>query len=251
LLRLILLAWLLAGTAVWAQSMSVPATARQFTSNAHGWFMYFGDHPVKAGSKWGIHLEGQWRRHDVVSRWQQLLLRPALNYEVNRNLVLTGGYGLITTHRYGAFPTAAPFPEHRLFQQALVRQAIGKWSLSHRYRLEQRFLGEKRVLADGRRELVRWRHENRFRYMFRLMRPIHGPWGVALYDEFFLNFGRNVAANVFDQNRAYAALTHSLGKASRIEVGYLNQIVQQRNGRIFENNHTVQVAIYSTLPLRR
>lgn len=213
--------------------------------------MYFGDHPLAAKSKWGLHLEGQWRRHDVVTRWQQLLLRPGVNYEVSKNLVLTAGYGYITTHRYGDYPTAVPFPEHRIFQQALVKQPIGKWALSHRYRLEQRFLGEKRALAGGAREFVRWRHENRFRYMFRIMHPIKGPWSVALYDEFFLNFGRNVASNVFDQNRAYAALAHSLGKSSRLEVGYLNQIVQQRNGRIFENNHTLQVAIYSTLPFGR
>ena len=75
-------------------------------------------------------------------------------------------------------------------------------------------------------------------------------WGVALYDEFFLNFGHNVASNVFDQNRAYAAVTHTLGKASRLELGYMNQIVQQRNGRIFENNCTLQVAVFSTLALR-
>lgn len=209
--------------------------------------MYFGDHPVgPASSKWGIHLEGQWRRHNVVTQWQQLLLRPGVNYEVSKNLMLTFGYGHVSTNRYGDFPTAVPFPEHRIFQQALLRQAVGKWAISHRYRLEERFLGEMRVLPGGERERVRWRHENRFRYMFRIMRPIKGPWGIAIYDEPFLNFGHNVAANVFDQNRAYVALTHTLGKSSRLELGYMNQIIQQRNGRIFENNHTLQLAIYST-----
>ena len=59
-----------------------------------------------------------------------------------------------------------------------------------------------------------------------------------------------MASNVFDQNRAYAAVTRALGKASRLELGYMNQIVQQRNGRVFENNHTLQVAVFSTLALR-
>ena len=226
------------------------APLRQFTTNEHGWYNYFGDHPLKTGSRWGIHLEGQWRRHDVIARWQQLLIRPGVNYEANKNLMLTAGYGYVTTHRYGEFPISVPFPEHRSFQQALVKQPLGKWNLSHRYRLEQRFLGEKRALPDGTRELLRRRYENRFRYMYRMMRPILGPWGIALYNEFFLNFGHNVASNVFDQNRAYAAVTHSLGKASRLEVGYMNQIVQQRNGRVFENNHTLQVAVFSTLAWR-
>jgi len=87
--------------------------------------------------------------------------------------------------------------------------------------------------------------------MFRMMRPIKGPWGVAFYDEPFIAFGHNVAADVFNQNRAYAAITHTMGKASRLEIGYMNQVVQQRNGRIFEANHTLQVAVYSTLALHR
>ncbi len=235
-----------------AASLSAQIPARQFTTNAHGWFMYFGDHPLKKGSPWGIHLEGQWRRHDVVTRWQQLLLRPALNYEVSKNLTLAAGYGFVNTSRYGALPpVAAASQEHRIFQQASLKQRIGKLSISHRYRLEERFLAEKRVpVPGGPAEFVRWRYENRFRYQFRIMRPIRGPWGIALYDEPFISFGDNVASNIFDQNRFYAAVTHTLGKANRLEVGYLNQVVQQRNGRVFENHHTLQVAIYSTRALR-
>lgn len=213
--------------------------------------MYFGDHPFKTGSKWGVHLEGQWRRHDVATRWQQLFVRPALNYEVNKNFTLAAGYAFAKTYRYGDFPTTAAFPEHRLFQQAMLKQTIGKWSISHRYRMEERFIGEKTVpVPGGPAEFVRWRYENRFRYQFRLAHPIKGPWGIALYDEPFIAFGHNVASNVFDQNRAYAAVTYTLGKASRIEVGYMNQLIQQRNGRIFESNHTLQVGIFSTVALR-
>ena len=213
--------------------------------------MYFGDHPVKERSKWGVHLEGQWRRHDVATRWQQLFVRPALNYEVNKNFTLAAGYAYAKTYRYGEFPTTASFPEHRTFQQAILKQSLGKLSISHRYRLEQRWLGEKIVpLPGGPPEFARWRYENRFRYQLRFMHPIKGAWGVALYDEAFIAFGHNVASNVFDQNRAYAAVTHTLGKASRLEVGYLNQLIQQRNGRIFESNHTLQVGIFSTLALR-
>ena len=213
--------------------------------------MYFGDHPFKTASKWGVHLEGQWRRHDVASRWQQLFVRPALNYEVNKNFTLAVGYAFAKTYRYGDFPTPAKFPEHRFFQQAILKQTIGKWSISHRYRMEERFLGEKIVpIPGGPAHFVRWRYENRFRYQFRIAHPIKGPWGIALYDEPFIAFGHNVASNVFDQNRAYAAVTYTLGKASRIEVGYMNQLIQQRNGRIFESNHTLQVGIFSTLALR-
>jgi hypothetical protein len=214
--------------------------------------MYFGDHAV-SGGPWGVHLEGQWRRHDAGARWQQLLLRPGVNYQVNENLMLTAGYAFVDTFRYGEFPIAQRFPEHRIFQQAALKHPVGRVGLQHRYRLEQRFLGE--VSVDGNvRRVNRWRHENRFRYMVRAVVPLRGPtsakggWYLALYDEFFLNFGANVAANIFDQNRAYAAVGYGLRGDTRLEFGYMNQIAQQRNGRIFELNHTLQLAVFSTFP---
>jgi hypothetical protein len=69
---------------------------------------------------------------------------------------------------------------------------------------------------------------------------------VALYDEVFVNFGKNVTGNIFDQNRAYAAIGYNVTKTNRLEVGFMEQTLQQRNGRIIENNHTLMVAWYST-----
>jgi len=224
-----------------------PQSGRVHTDNFHSWWNYFGDHPI-GDSKWGAHIEGQWRRHDFTARWQQLLLRPAVNYAVHPNIMLTIGYGYIATSRYGEFPVGVPFPEHRVFQQAQVVQKIGRVNTSHRYRLEQRELGELSVGPNGDRTVTRWRHENRFRYMYRVMIPIKGKWSVALYDEIFVNFGKNVANNVFDQNRAYAALAYNLPGKSRLEVGFMEQTLQQRSGRVIENNHTFMVSIFSSMP---
>jgi hypothetical protein len=48
-------------------------------SNALGWYAYIGRH--RLAKDWDLHLEGQWRRSDVILRWQQLLIRPALIYK--------------------------------------------------------------------------------------------------------------------------------------------------------------------------
>jgi hypothetical protein len=93
----------------------------QVDNNAHGWYMYFGDHPI-GKSRFGAHLEGQWRRADLGLAWQQLLLRPALNFQLNKKVMLTGGYGFIQTHRYGDFPARENFPEHRTYEQAQITQ---------------------------------------------------------------------------------------------------------------------------------
>ncbi len=216
--------------------------------NGNAWFMYFGDH--KVSGKWDVHLEGQWRRAEMGASGQQLLLRPAVNYNASRNVMLTAGYAYVRTYQYGDFPAAEAFPEHRIYQQALVRQTLGRARLQHRYRLEQRWIGVVNR-PEGTPQVAHWRTQDRFRYMLRGDVPLKGRWSVGAYNELFVNFGRNLGPNVFDQNRAYAALGYNTGKLGRVEVGYMNQIVAQRNGRVFEFNHTVQVAFISTMPFRK
>jgi hypothetical protein len=220
-------------------------------NNANAWFMYFGDHPVN-NSRWGLHLEGQWRRTDLGLKWQQLLLRPGVNYQLNKKVMLTGGYGFIQSHPYGDFPSAATAPEHRFFEQANITQSFLGLDFQNRLRLEQRELGVMTRQPAGDYRRTAWRHENRFRYMLRTNIPLKklagGQYYLGLYDEIFFNFGKNIGSNVFDQNRAYVALGRNMGHETRLEVGYLEQTVQQRSGLVFEHNHTLQVAIYSKLP---
>jgi len=222
---------------------------RVWDTNTNAWLMYFGDHPVS--ERWGVHLEGQLRRADAGLTAQQLLLRPAVNYQASGNLLLTAGWAFIQTYRSGGFPPPSRFPEQRFFQQAIVKHGVGKFSVAHRYRLEQRFIGSTLPGLDGP-EVQDWRYENRFRYMVRGTVPIARRKGLylAAYEEFFMNFGGNVASNVFDQNRLYGAVGKRMGRAGNIEWGYLNQIVQKRNGRVFAANHTVQIGWFSNFSFR-
>lgn len=228
----------------------IPAqpASRVSDHNSHAWYMYFGDH--KVSGNWGVHLEGQWRRSDLGVNWQQLLLRPGVNYHASRNTMFTLGYGYVRTYPYGDYPAPGAFPEHRIYQQALMRQPVGRATLQHRYRLEQRWIGVINT-PDRSPQLAHWRPQDRFRYMLRGDIPVTGRWSAAAYNELFVNFGRNLGPNVFDQNRAYVAVGYNTGKLGRLEVGYMNQILAQRNGRVFEFNHTVQVAFFSTVPLRK
>jgi hypothetical protein len=70
------------------------------------------------------------------------------------------------------------------------------------------------------------------RYMFRTVyrlrkdaRKYPLPY-VAAYDEILIGFGKNVAVNIFDQNRLGCLLGVKLNSNWTIEGGYLNQILQ-------------------------
>jgi hypothetical protein len=234
---------------LWTLAVCLPAMAAT-DNNANAWYMYFGDHPI-AKTRWGVHLEGQWRRADLGLKWQQLLVRSGVNFQLNSKVALTGGYGFIETHGYGGFRIPAAFPEHRFFEQATITQRFAKLDFQNRLRFEQRNLGVMAKQPGGDFERIGWRYENRFRYMLRTNIPLKawgGKYYVGLYDEVLFNYGKNVARNVFDQNRAYAALGRNLSHQTRIEAGYMEQTVQHRDGLVFEHNHTLQIAIFSKLP---
>ena len=239
-IRLLLIALLGAGTIAAADS-----GGRVVDSNFHGWLNYFGDHPI-GRSRWGIHLEGQWRRSDGFTQWQQLFLRPAVNFQVSPRLMVSGGYAFADTFRYGDFPVRARFPEHRLWQQAQIRSTTGKVVWSTRLRFENRFLG---VMENG--SVARYRYENRFRFSQRITVPLTGKLFATAYDEVFSFVPPYESASLFDQNRAYGALGWKLKPGWHVETGYLLQTIFQRNGRIAEHNHTLMISVVSVAPFRR
>lgn len=218
------------------------------TSETIGWYNYFGT--FKLNEKFGLHTEYQFRRDNIITDWQQSLLRVGVNYNLNPRVLFRAGYAWIETFNYGEIPIngfGKDFTEHRIFQMVQLSHKEGIVDLSHRFMLEQRFVGRYSNASLEREDEFPLLH--RIRYMFRMQIPLRGkeiidktPY-VALYDEIFIGFGKNVNANVFDQNRFGLLFGYRFNKNVRVEGGYLNQILQfgrQINGQnVFQNNHGI------------
>jgi len=216
------------------------------TSNNIGWYNYFGT--FKLSEKIGIHTEYQWRRTNYIFNWQQSLLRIGINYNLNPRVLFRIGYGWIETYPYGNFPLNSfgkEFTEHRIFEMVQLSNKEGIVDFSHRFMLEQRFVG--RYSSNNSATEEEFPLFNRLRYLLRLQVPLKGieikdktPY-LAVYDEVFIGFGKNVNANVFDQNRVGVLLGYRYDKNLRIEAGYLNQTLQygrQIVGKnVFQNNN--------------
>jgi hypothetical protein len=61
--------------------------------NAIGWFSTVITPAIS--KKAGLHAEYQWRRSNIVSDWQQSLIRVGINYKVHSQIVLHAGYGYV------------------------------------------------------------------------------------------------------------------------------------------------------------
>lgn len=241
-----------------AVTVTVTVTAqaqspRTTVENRHAWLVYLGDHALAPKSKSSLHLETQVRRGDLGADWQQLLLRGGLTRTLSTGVRATGGYAFVRTYRYGEAPVRAAFPEHRLWQQLSLAHRAGPVSVTHRYRLEQRWIGI--MSSVDPTQVARWRNSNRFRYMVRGSLPLSGGASrlghtyLAGSGELFTSFGGNVQLNVFDQSRLGAALGLQVTPTLRVEAGYLQQYILKPSGRDAERNHTVQISLLSAARL--
>jgi len=226
--------------------------------NTIGWYNYFGT--FKVSQKFGIHTEYQFRRTEIITEWQQSLLRVGVNYQLNPKIQFRLGYAWIETFSYGEIPIngmGKDFTEHRLFQMATLTDKVSIVDLSHRFMLEQRWVGRysnANFTIEDEFPLL-----NRFRYMFRLQIPLKGketidktPY-ISIYDEIFIGFGDNVNENIFDQNRIGILLGYRFSSLVRIEAGYLNQTLQLgrevNNRNVFQRNNGVVVNVNFNIDL--
>ena len=241
-------------------SLFSQGNSRISEKNAIGWFNYNGT--FKISSKVGIHTEYQWRRAQYVTNWQQGLLRLGINYQANPSVQLRLGYALVETYPYSETPINSfgkNFTEHRIFQMATLTNKISKIDVSHRFMLEQRWLG--RYSNPDLTTEDSFVFLNRLRYMLRLQMPLKGntignktPY-CAAYNEIFIGFGTNVNENIFDQNRLGLLLGYKFNNQVRVEGGYLNQTLQlgrEVGGRnVFQNNNGILVSTILNFDLQK
>lgn len=223
-------------------SFSYAQTINQNT----GWFMFLNS--TKFNDKWGMHFDLQVRTEDDWDQVKNLLVRPGITYYINKNSNATLGYLFTQTNLpsdilVGAAPLKNTLTEHRIWQQYIYNHQPWKGAaLSHRFRLEQRFI-ERRT-----DDLF----SQRLRYFFRLVQPLQKQEGAftkgifaAIQNETFFNIQNKekLNGNVFDQNRAYLAMGYRFSKKADIELGYLNQAIKGSAQNTV--NNAVQLAIYT------
>ncbi|HEX8528597.1 MAG TPA: DUF2490 domain-containing protein [Cytophagales bacterium] len=237
-------------------------TNRVTDHNAVGWYVYVGDHAV--GRKWRLHTEYQWRRNDFIRTWQQSLARVGLAWQVLEKAATGAGYTHLTTYPYGEHPAAGrgvPTQEHRLHEEVQWKADVGRLALTHRLRLEQRWLGQ--AGATDPRRVTAWVFQHRVRYYLQANVPLRGPviddreFYLTCFAELFVGFGRHVKNNVFNQNRLLGGVGYRVSKGCQLELGYLNQITQHAandpaTGKpVFEINHGFRLNVNYSLDFTR
>jgi hypothetical protein len=202
-----------------------------------GWLFLMNS--TKFNDKWGAHFDLQVRSSDEFRNVRNRLIRPGVTYFFNSTNNLTVGYLFTQTYT----PGSESITENRAWEQFIHTHKIKSINVSHRFRLEQRFI--EKIAADDV-------FAQRLRYFVRFLIPLKKDakafekgFFAAVQNEVFFNVqNKDVVNNTFfDQNRAYLAVGYRLQKKIDIEAGYMNQAVKGLSGHT--NNNILQVALYT------
>ncbi len=188
----------------------MPFVASSQDSDMGNWLIYIGN--KKLDNQWNVHHEVQYRNYNAIGDLEQLLLRTGIGKnltEGNNNLLL--GYGFIRSENYANAEDKIVVNEHRIFQQFITKQSIGKVNVQHRYRFEQRFVEDDFKL--------------RFRYFLGLSYPLTDQFYLSSYNEIFIN----TVQNAFDRHRLYGGLGYKVSSQVKVELGYMNQFLTALN----------------------
>ncbi len=222
--------------------------AKRVLSQEQVWLGYFNQ--TRFSNHWGLWVDIHHRRTDFLDRASLNVYRAGLTYYAADNLRLTAGYAYVTSF---LAPSGIVRPEHRPWQQIWWSSHAGPLNLVQWVRAEQRL--NRRVQGDQLTDGFgfNWR----FRYNFLLQIPFKGQTiqpgipNFVLQDELFVNAGKQITYNYFDQNRFFVGVSYPFKKNLSAQVGYMNQFVQQPAGNTFVSNHTLRLFVFHTLDLRK
>jgi len=203
------------------------------------WF--FLSHTQRITNKFDILADVQLRSTDHLSYLSTLLLRTALNYNLNKQQSVALGYA----HK-GDWEVEDGhkiyFPEHRIYEQYLHNFKLENMELMLRGRLEQRFVKEETYQFSQRARLL-------LSAQIPLIANKDFTKGIYanIQDEVFVNVLKkeNVNGSFFDQNRPYVSGGYRFSKSMDIELGYTRWFQRESTGD--HTTHVMQFMITTNL----
>jgi len=162
------------------------------------WVQYYAQ--LKLNGPWALLADGGYRWKDGFEASTQYIARMGVGYSVKPGVRLAAGLAHLGFYTNGALDRI----EFRPYQEVLLKRKMASLSLTHRYRIEERFFN----YVNSRSETPN-SFNIRFRYSIMVAIPLFklskakDDKAVVLNigNELFISAGQDIVHNVFNQNR--------------------------------------------------
>jgi len=207
---------------------------------------------LELSAKWSLNFDLSERIFIDPVKQSQMFFKTQLGFELFKNFGF--GHGIayyLNSPGDPEFSSVLKVPEIRLNHDLGFSHNLRTIHLSHRYRMEERFIRKKldNSLIDG------YRFVERISYMLSIKCKLlnsknHGhDIYLNLSDGIYANTHKGIIYNSFDQNRFYAGLNYQVVKNLSIELGYIN-LYQQRMSRVeYLNRNIASLGINHSIKL--
>ena len=225
--------------------LSLHASAqKQVETQQQVWFRYFLK--VPAGEKWQFRQEiddrnfyNPFRQHTFVSRTH-----------IERKL----GKGWNIALGFAYFDQATPqdpdvedytnvLELRPSFEFAYRHQLTDQITVLHRNWNELRYFPQQ----DGHYEFGNFR----FRYKLEFHYSVSDFLDLYAFDEIFINVGKKIVYNTFDQNRYGVGAQFSIMKDLDFELSYINWFQQRSEGHAYYTRHIIRLALNQTIVIKK
>jgi len=213
-------------------AFQLPSSA-QTIDDVGQWSALFTQDRFSPDSRLRWWFDGHYRLFDDNDGFGQSIIRPGIGLDVGKNSTLWAGYGWIRTDPI----LGEEIDEHRIWQQWTWSQKLDPFKFAARTRFEQRFFESTDDTGLRLRQFVR--AQKNLGTCSRRTFVVWDELFIALNDT---DFGQRSG---FDQNRIFVGFGFKRHHSSpwRVEVGYMNQSVNQR-GPTDRSNHILAFNVF-------
>ncbi len=216
---------------------SAQSTQKKITSRPYAWYTYGAS--FQLAPKWILSNDISERHFLDNGKQLQFTLRSKINYTLGQNWNAGIGFAWFFTNTFDpASASTLAVPELRPFQEFNNNQKLNRFTISHRYRIEERYFRKvvNDKLANGYNFNFRFRYK--FEVEYRICQSTNKAQSLSLKagDEIMLNAGKKIVKNMFDQNRMNTAISYQANNNFTFDLGYTYGFQQKSSGDYNEAN---------------
>ncbi len=229
-------------TTALAQNKSVKKSSQQ-------WIQYYNQ--SKIGNKWTWSFDGGCRWNTLFNKPYQYIVRTGVGYQLNSTMKVSAGFAHLGFYTSGKLSKI----ECRPYQEFAINDKYKNLGILHRFRVEERYF--KNVvngdIQPGHTFTFRLRYQCIFNLKILKLSSTNPDKTLTINagDEIFINAGKKVVYNIFDQNRFLIGPSVSFSKDLSIGITYNNQFAAINKSNSYNHTDILWLIIRQNLDLTK
>ena len=216
------------------------------------WYAY--NNNTRLSDRWGIWMDIQNKdKSEYLHNFDVKENTLGGIYYLKNKMKLTGAFTYIQSYPNDLLPDFYA-PEYRPWQMIQWKNNTKNTSFAHWIRLEERF---KTRTINSSQLTNNFDFTYRLRYNVFIERPLtikkreKGAFSLSIAEEIYLNYGKTIVYNSFDQNRLFGGFLYYFNTHDFLQFGYTNVIQHLAGKDKYKAIDAIKLTFFNNLDFRK